>query len=286
MKEQLFTTTQLSPGILQLTGPLGFCASLILGSRRALLFDTMSGIGDLKGFVSGLTSLPLTVVNSHGHFDHAGGNYQFDEVWLSPAEYANTLVLRDSDRRRQLIQEVEYSQNLHLPEELRAPLVSGTFDRYLFLSDGQIFDLGGRTAQVVPLPGHTPGSVGLLLPEDGILLSGDAMTPVMCLFFPESLPLSAYKETLLKAQKLPWSHFVTGHMTRLLPKSLLNDFLASVDAVSSLKGMRYQFNLLPKYGGWLYLYKTDGPREEETLGVILREPRPGDNPPVRKRKMP
>ena len=33
-----------------------------------------------------LTNLPVLVVNTHGHPDHAGGNGGFDEVYLHPAD--------------------------------------------------------------------------------------------------------------------------------------------------------------------------------------------------------
>ena len=55
---------------------------LITGDDRALLIDCGWGIGDLAKVVSGLTSLPLTVINTHGHPDHTCGNYQFESVTI------------------------------------------------------------------------------------------------------------------------------------------------------------------------------------------------------------
>ena len=46
---------------------------LLIGKERALLFDTAYGVGNLREFVEGITDKPVTVVNSHGHFDHTGG---------------------------------------------------------------------------------------------------------------------------------------------------------------------------------------------------------------------
>jgi hypothetical protein len=45
--------------------------------------------------------------------------------------------------------------------------------------------------------------------------------------------------------------------------------------------MRYQFGILPEYGRWLYLLRSTGLREEDTLGVILKNRREGDILPVR-----
>jgi len=53
---------------------------LIVGTDKALLFDTGNGLGDIKAIVDQLTDKPITVLNSHSHFDHIGGNYQFDNI--------------------------------------------------------------------------------------------------------------------------------------------------------------------------------------------------------------
>ena len=54
---------------------------LIVGEKRALLFDTGMGISDIKKVVEELTKLPVVVVNSHSHDDHVGGNWQFDTIY-------------------------------------------------------------------------------------------------------------------------------------------------------------------------------------------------------------
>ncbi|WP_315823617.1 MBL fold metallo-hydrolase [Paraflavitalea speifideaquila] len=54
---------------------------LIMGQHRAILFDTGMGIGDIRAEVTAITSLPIVVVNSHCHYDHIGGNHQFEEIW-------------------------------------------------------------------------------------------------------------------------------------------------------------------------------------------------------------
>ena len=61
---------------------------LILGQKESLLFDTGLGIGDIKKLVRELTELPIMVVNSHTHYDHIGGNYQFDSIYTSSSHFA------------------------------------------------------------------------------------------------------------------------------------------------------------------------------------------------------
>lgn len=64
--------------------PAGTASSLIIGKTKALLIDTGYGYGDLKTVVRSLTDLPIRVVNTHCHIDHAGGNYQFQKGTITP----------------------------------------------------------------------------------------------------------------------------------------------------------------------------------------------------------
>lgn len=269
MKKIPFRQFEIAPGVYQLIDELGFCATLLLGQKRALLFDTMSGAGDLCAYLGSVTGLPLTVVNSHIHFDHNGGNSRFDSAYLSPLDMPYNIFGRSREKRIELADCLaEYARGLFSEAQHQA-VIENAFDSYLPLEEGHVFDLGGLCAEAVALPGHTPGSTGLLLRKERLLLSGDAMTPVMCLFFPESQPLSVYRETLNKAATLPFDRFITGHMTHTLPRERLADFMAAADAVPNLRGMRFVFDILPIYGGRLYLYAT-GETDEDTLGVILK----------------
>src|SRR3984885_6082951 len=54
---------------------------LVVGEKRALLFDTGMGISDVKKVVSELTKLPIVVLNSHTHDDHVGGNWEFSTIY-------------------------------------------------------------------------------------------------------------------------------------------------------------------------------------------------------------
>jgi hydroxyacylglutathione hydrolase len=55
---------------------------LVVGSQRALLFDTGPGLRDIRKVVATLTALPIVALPSHLHFDHVGNLYRFEDVAL------------------------------------------------------------------------------------------------------------------------------------------------------------------------------------------------------------
>lgn len=145
---------------------------LIVGSRKALVIDTMNGHEDIHAIVRTITPLPLLVVNTHGHCDHIFGNIDFDKAFLHPADYPIA------------------EQHSNFPE-FKAACAKGGYSMPPFfpIKGGDRIDLGGLTLDVFDLPGHTPGSIILLLREDRILFTGDAINHHLWLQLDESLPL-------------------------------------------------------------------------------------------------
>ena len=76
-----FTVTKINDSIYQFNDKMSVLATLVIGTEKALLFDTTYGIGNLKKEVEEITNKPLIVVNSHGHMDNSCGNYQFDSFF-------------------------------------------------------------------------------------------------------------------------------------------------------------------------------------------------------------
>lgn len=256
-----FNSYLLMEGIWQISDTAGNCAVLAVGGRKALLFDTMIGLGDLKGFLELLTDLPLIVVNSHGHMDHMGGNFQFETVYLHPAD--RELIVADLEN----VSTRAGNSGLDL-SNCRKSLEQT--DNLKDLSEEYVFDLGGLHARVLHLPGHTAGSIGLLLEEKRLLLAGDACTPQMCLFMEGAQELSVYQNTLKLLKREDFDYFVLGHHTKLFPKELLEKFEACTRLAGVKKGHDFYYSLIPRYTGTVYIMEVRNKEVEGPICIIVK----------------
>ena len=170
---------------------------LVTGEKRALLIDTLNGEEDLKQIVSELTKLPVTVVNTHGHGDHILGNVFFEEAYLHPADWA----LHDA--------------HFSFPQTVAELQKKGLKPcKLLPLKEDAVFDLGGLTLEVVPIPGHTAGSVALLLREHKMLFTGDALNGHLWMQLDESLSMETLKRSLeivIDKYRKDFDFVLTGH---------------------------------------------------------------------------
>jgi glyoxylase-like metal-dependent hydrolase (beta-lactamase superfamily II) len=159
-------------------------AYLIVGQKRALLFDSGSGTHDISPVVASLTRLPVTVMVSHLHFDHLGGIAPFGHVamidlpqtradvsdgWFRPSRYE---YLGKADHR-----------------------VPPRFKVAEWLAPGAVIDLGGRSLSVLSAPGHTPTSAALYDAGTHRLFIGDYIYPTTLYAFLPGASLAAYRQT-------------------------------------------------------------------------------------------
>src|ERR1700679_1886568 len=144
----------------------GNVSYLLIGARRALLFDTGPGIYSIRAVVASLTSLPLVVIPSHLHFDHVGDLEEFDDVRL-----VDTPALRAQVHEGYFVEPP--SQYL-----LRTPI---KYRVHGWIKDGETLDLGGRTVRLLSTPGHTPDSVSVIDAGGKRLFTGDLVNRIVTL---------------------------------------------------------------------------------------------------------
>lgn len=231
-RKEAFKAKEILPQVYAISGEM-VNRYLVVGKTHALLVDTGYGFSDLRKFVETITKLPLYVVNSHGHVDHAGGNCAFDgPVYIHPEDIPVYRTHQSLEMRKaglsalKAVQRILFflrilPKHMDVDKYLNGPLC----ENFAPVREGHVFDLGGMTAQVVEIPGHTPGSIGLLVKERKLFITSDGINSATWLFLPESCKLSVYQQTLKKADQLDFDYLLTGHSSELLPKSIMKDYI-------------------------------------------------------------
>lgn len=220
--------TTITDGILELSvPPVGFISYLVLGSNRAAVIDTGMGVGSLRKEVEKLTALPVFVINTHGHPDHAGGNIEFEETYINPAEYDVFEKMATLEFRQADISHMPGGEELAKQLQPTPPLPKP-------LSDGEVFDLGGRTLRIVFAPGHTHGSIAILDEKTGYLFTGDnAMGRNTSMHEWNSSTIAEYRETLLKLKALNPQKLLCGHRPNVNEPEVLDRHLRILDRILS-----------------------------------------------------
>jgi len=168
---------------------------LIEGKDSAMLIDNGSGIADLVSFVKKITDKPLIVMITHGHPDHCGSDYQFEKVYIHPADSAAARALNLPGTRKNMAAGMMGDATL-APEEVYSGPIYNT--QFLPVVEGQIFNIGGRFIKVWEAKGHTPGEICLLDIGKKFLFTGDNNNILVWLFLRGCSPLSKYLVTLEK----------------------------------------------------------------------------------------
>ena len=200
-----FEVYEVEPGVWAIYEPNQWqevISYLIEGNDSAVLFDTGNGIGDIFAVVERLTGKPVSVINSHSHYDHIGGNHQFDAILSVSTEFSLAKAKgATSDGHRMEVSPAALCRAL--PDGVD-PETHGTrpYRITATISDGETIDLGGRTLEVLHVPGHTDDSVALIDRANGLLWSGDSFyAGPIWLFAPET-DLAAYRASVAKLAAL------------------------------------------------------------------------------------
>ncbi|MFX0212414.1 MAG: MBL fold metallo-hydrolase [Candidatus Hodarchaeota archaeon] len=149
---------------------------LLIGINSSILVDTGMGVGNIKSVVDQYTNLPVQVVNTHAHWDHIGGNHQFEAIAIHEAEVEKLkqgvadnflrIQMRKQNLSRPLPMEFRL-ENYHIPPSAPTRL----------LKDADNLILEEYKLKVLHLPGHSPGSICLWNADSGHLFTGDVIYP-------------------------------------------------------------------------------------------------------------
>lgn len=198
----------------------------VQGRTRDLLIDTGMGIASLQEAAADIFTKALTAVATHTHLDHVGSFHEFpdrivhaDEAQrlTSPSE---NFSMRREDHPIQFIAGLERAGYQVDPLFITA-VPHADFDLQTFscpaapatrlVGEGDVIDLGNRVFEVLHLPGHSPGSLGLWEAETGILFSGDAIYDGPLLDELPDSDIATYVRTMRRLEQLPARIVHAGH---------------------------------------------------------------------------
>lgn len=213
---------------------------LLEGTERAILIDAGTAVGDLAADVRDLTDKPIDVVVTHGDGDHTAAAGCFGKAYLHPLDKHRGEMFKEMGDARAMARFCVTTRgpvrNPETPiEDLMAlipaePLPEPTYE---YIEEGYVFDLGGRTLEVIHTPGHSDGSICLLDKENRLLFTGDACNDRLLVAGED---LKAGLQTSYDSFKKMWAresefdYICQGHdALDKSDKSFITDYIEAID---------------------------------------------------------
>lgn len=201
----------------------------VRGRDRDMIIDTGMGVVSLRTFARDILDRPVSAVATHAHIDHIGCHCEFDETIVHRLEADG---LRHPDRGTSLggagFDPCDIA-TLHIPPiagyAMAGPMITllpdSDYDLRQYVQrpaqvtreveDGDVIDLGDRVFEVLHLPGHSPGGIGLWEAATGMLFSGDAVYDGPLLDTLHHSNRQDYHRTMRRLQSLPARVVHAGH---------------------------------------------------------------------------
>lgn len=186
------------------------CSSyLVVGDKCGLVIDTGFATENIQAYAQSLTDKPVNwAANTHGHFDHTGGNGWFTCAYMS----AKALEIAK------------------IPYPSKASLNYPLDYMVTITGDGDTIDLGGRVLEVIEIPAHAPSSVAFLDRKECILFSGDEVASFVMLYWMQEEPQPTIEQHAQNMEKLlkhrrAFDFICAGHGQGMEDASLVEDYL-------------------------------------------------------------
>jgi hydroxyacylglutathione hydrolase len=127
--------------------------------KEALVFDPGLQPEMIMEFIQDQELTPVTILNTHGHCDHIGGNQTLKDQYPDAP-----LIIGVNDAP------LLGDPNLNLSALMGIPVYSPPADR--LLRERNVVETAGIRLEVLDVPGHSPGHIVFLYRDDPCLLFG------------------------------------------------------------------------------------------------------------------
>jgi len=187
----------------------------VVGRDADLVIDFGMGLANLRGELQIPPGKPVFAVATHVHVDHVGSFHEFETRLGHEAEADAFALMPDADTladyfRTQRDALIEVPPSGVTPEDYKIPPASLT----TILAENDVIDIGDACYTVLHLPGHSPGSIGLLDQATGIFFSGDAIYDGGLVDDLPGCEVEAYKTTMERLLQLDVHTVHGGHGAR------------------------------------------------------------------------
>lgn len=140
-------------------GELEVNSYLLIGEGEGILIDPGTEGERILSLMQDKGVEVRYIINTHGHFDHTGAN------GLVRERTGAILAIHRDDV--ELLGKISYQASLFGASTNPSP------EPDLILEDGDTLEVKGLTVRIIHTPGHTRGSISLLV--DGSLFTGDTL---------------------------------------------------------------------------------------------------------------
>ncbi|MDD5561177.1 MAG: MBL fold metallo-hydrolase [Candidatus Omnitrophica bacterium] len=127
--------------------------------RKAVIIDPGDQVHKIKAVLARHKLSPAMVINTHGHYDHIGGD---DEFGVCVHVHKQDLTMLENAARN-------LSASFALPYKVKSEIK--------VLGDKETIVVDCLELEILHLPGHTAGGIGILMkkPQTGIVFTGDTL---------------------------------------------------------------------------------------------------------------
>lgn len=177
-------------------------AGVIAGPDMAVVIDTLAfpeETAEIRMFVENELQVPVKyVINTHYHADHSWGNYQFPEAKV----IAHTRCHEFLKARGMPALAQQKAQN---PVYRDASIILP----HITFEEGEMnLQVGKKTLRLFPFFGHSKDGIAILVEEDRVLFSGDAVMPLP---FVVDGDLDENLASLKRLPKMGLENIIQGH---------------------------------------------------------------------------